>query len=237
MGLKTNELQQLEAVLGTDSLLADTAAAGTGRVPIAKLAEFLANGDNAVKAALLNKAEAGYGLGTDCRDVASFESITKDGWYTAIDSDCPDKAGWWIGIYSINNTMGNLLAFRDGYIAQKKRYRSEWGPWEWVNPPMSVGVEYRTVERYMGKPVYVKLVDCGEMPSAKSEKVVHACAENTVQIIRCHGIINSGDSLPGVYGYLGGSVSKNTLNFRGSTLYIRVVLLRIQIPVFNQSCR
>ena len=57
MGLKTNELQQLEAVLGTDSLLADTAAAGTGRVPIAKLAEFLANGDNAVKTALLNKVD------------------------------------------------------------------------------------------------------------------------------------------------------------------------------------
>lgn len=57
--MKTNELQQLAAVLGTDSLLADTEAAGTGRVSIAKLAEFLANGDNAVKAALFNKAPAG----------------------------------------------------------------------------------------------------------------------------------------------------------------------------------
>ena len=55
--MKTNELQQLAAVLGTDSLLADTEAAGTGRVSIAKLAEFLANGDNAVKAALSHKAE------------------------------------------------------------------------------------------------------------------------------------------------------------------------------------
>ncbi len=38
-----------------------------------------------------------------------------------------------------------------------------WGPWEWINPPMDLGTEYRTTERYLGKPVYVKLVDCGEL--------------------------------------------------------------------------
>lgn len=31
-----------------------------------------------------------------------------------------------------------------------------WDSWEWVNPPMVPGVEYRTTERYNGKPVYVK---------------------------------------------------------------------------------
>lgn len=25
-----------------------------------------------------------------------------------------------------------------------------WGPWEWVNPPLALGVEYRTTERYLG---------------------------------------------------------------------------------------
>lgn len=29
-----------------------------------------------------------------------------------------------------------------------------WGPWEWVNPPLVAGVEYRTTERYLGKPVF-----------------------------------------------------------------------------------
>lgn len=32
---------------------------------------------------------------------------------------------------------------------------------EYANPPMLLGVEYRTTERYLGKPVYVKTVDCG----------------------------------------------------------------------------
>ena len=41
MGIKTNELQQLSSILGTDSLLADTAAAGTGRVSAAALAQFM----------------------------------------------------------------------------------------------------------------------------------------------------------------------------------------------------
>ena len=34
-------------------------------------------------------------------------------------------------------------------------------PWEWVNPPMTIGVEYRTVERYDGEPVFVTLQSDG----------------------------------------------------------------------------
>lgn len=41
MGIKTNELQQLSSILGTDSLLADSAAAGTGRIAAAALAQFM----------------------------------------------------------------------------------------------------------------------------------------------------------------------------------------------------
>lgn len=39
---------------------------------------------------------------------------------------------------------------------------------EWINPPMQLGVEYRTTERYLGKPVYVKVVDCGDFVSDKT---------------------------------------------------------------------
>ena len=45
-------------------------------------------------------------------------------------------------------------------------------PWEWVDPPMALGVEYRTTERYMGKPVYAKLLNLGSMPSSGSYKEV-----------------------------------------------------------------
>lgn len=46
-----------------------------------------------------------------------------------------------------------------------------WSAWEYVNPPMALGVEYRTTERYNGKPVYAKLFDYGVLPNAASSYV------------------------------------------------------------------
>ena len=36
-----------------------------------------------------------------------------------------------------------------------------WEPFEWIDPPMEVGVVYRTIERYDGEPVYKKLSNDG----------------------------------------------------------------------------
>jgi hypothetical protein len=46
---------------------------------------------------------------------------------------------------------------------------------EWLNPPMVVGTEYRTTERYNGKVVYTKSVSFGTMPNSTntSKKVEH----------------------------------------------------------------
>ena len=44
--------------------------------------------------------------------------------------------------------------------------------YEWSNPPMMLDVEYRTTERYMGKPVYTKLLDFGTLPSNNKQKWV-----------------------------------------------------------------
>lgn len=49
---------------------------------------------------------------------------------------------------------------------------SVWLPFEWSNPPLQIGVEYRTVERYQGKPVYVKVVNLGAGPDANTKKTV-----------------------------------------------------------------
>ena len=63
MSIKTNELQQLMSVQGTDSILADSAA-GTGRVPFSTAAQFfdqeLVKPGSAVGAALENKAAADF---------------------------------------------------------------------------------------------------------------------------------------------------------------------------------
>lgn len=45
--------------------------------------------------------------------------------------------------------------------------------WEWLNPPMVEGVEYRTAERFLGKPVYQKVVNCTGLPSGTSAQPVY----------------------------------------------------------------
>lgn len=50
-------------------------------------------------------------------------------------------------------------------------YRTVNGVQEWLNPPMELGVEYKTTERYLGKPVYVKLVDLGAFPASGTKDV------------------------------------------------------------------
>lgn len=46
-------------------------------------------------------------------------------------------------------------------------YRTVDGEKEWLNPPLILGTEYRTPERYNGKVVYTKLVDCGTAADGK----------------------------------------------------------------------
>ena len=65
-------------------------------------------------------------------------------------------------------------------------YRMVDGAQEWINPPMAVGVEYRTTERYLGKPVYTKLVDCGVGPNA-TRKRVSAGISNVDRAVSANG--------------------------------------------------
>lgn len=67
-----------------------------------------------------------------------------------------------------------------------------WGPWEWVNPPLALGVEYRTTERFVGKPVYVKTVDLGALPNATIKTVAHGIS-NVARCVRCCANFNTGD--------------------------------------------
>lgn len=52
-------------------------------------------------------------------------------------------------------------------------YRIVNGAMEWLNPPMILNQEYRTTERWNGKPVYKKCVDCGKLPNNTEKSVNH----------------------------------------------------------------
>lgn len=56
-------------------------------------------------------------------------------------------------------------------ICSRRRFLTigtvDYDEWEWANPPMVSGVEYRTTERHNGKVVYTKLMDLGLAANGK----------------------------------------------------------------------
>lgn len=153
---------------------------------------------NGLGTALQKKAPAGYGLGETPNYIADANDAIKNGWY-AISSNTLNLPEPTTSLWNYTYLKVDVGNRPDSYIKQTitSPYqhwhqcevtrcfydaRGGWQPWEWVNPPMLLGVEYRTTERYLGKPVYTKLVDCGAMPS-ETTKTVDVGVENLL-----HGV-------------------------------------------------
>lgn len=136
----------------------------------------------------INAAPGGFGLGDDATLISAdtdLNSITKNGWYqfsgNPINSPTNDQDGWG-GAYSYmevsarnsqNLTQTIFCSNSASYMGckiKRARIANTWYPWEWINPPMSLNTEYRTTERYLGKPVYVKLLNCGTIPAQGTHK-------------------------------------------------------------------
>lgn len=87
---------------------------------------------------------------------------------------------WHITAYKANSSYGVIKAV--GYNASHPTVlylnkMQTWSEWEWVNPPMIVGTEYRTTKRHDGKVVYTKLVSLGTLPNKTSKTVAHNIVE------------------------------------------------------------
>lgn len=129
----------------------------------------------------IGSAPAGYGLGGEAKQISSWDDAIQTGFYMSPTG--PLNGPWFYG-FVIRKTDKILIQkvwtndeqtsqFGCGfYSAERRKLGSTWGEWEWVNPPMKLGVEYRTTERWNGKPVYVALVDLGNMPDGQTYKDV-----------------------------------------------------------------
>ncbi len=68
-------------------------------------------------------------------------------------------------------------AYSKGCLISKARIydttskQGVWQPLEWVNPPLVIGTEYRTTERFYGEPVYVKQLSFGIGPDDTSKEM------------------------------------------------------------------
>ena len=147
------------------------------------------NGNLIVGAADVGAAPAGYGLGEPAPYVDDFDDAKTNGWYRAhgvMSKNYPTLINGVDGAYGVL-----FVQTRDGSVYQETRYKnfvaqryyidSKWSAWEYVNPPMTLGVEYRTTERFMSRPVYTKMVDFGENINGKSMSVAY----DVYQVVRC----------------------------------------------------
>ena len=115
-------------------------------------------------------APAGYGLGEGATEIDSWANAVRNGYYR-YSYDTPDGNGnGWHGIVANYSTaLCNQFVWKTWdagtRMATRRVYDGVAEPWEWGNPPMIPGVEYRTTERYNGKPVYVQRVDFESLPA------------------------------------------------------------------------
>lgn len=90
----------------------------------------------------------------------------------------------------LDSVIGGCYLKRMSYV----EVTNGWNPWEWVNPPMGLGVEYRTTERWLGEPVYRYMVNIGALPNSSFAEIAHGLS--ATHIVRCEGVSNYGFALP-----------------------------------------
>lgn len=105
-----------------------------------------------------------------------------------------------VAIYGIKNTSLTVNNSKSGPEVEDTDhpgcfYRMVNGVQEWLNPPMELGVEYKTTERYMSKPVYVKPINLGAVVDGTGHYMEHGI-ENIYDPISVEGVWNGLCALP-----------------------------------------
>lgn len=187
--------EEIDALLG---------GAGEGTVRY-DAAQSLTDAQKTQARANIAAAPDGFGLGNGSVTLTAsddLDNVTGNGWYSW-GSLVPANAPALINAYAdpvycsmfmIGNSQIVVSSNDRNNMAIRTKNTSGWTPWEYINPPLNLGVEYRTTERYAGKPVYVKAVDCGQCSDGK--EVEHGIS-NIAFCVYAQGLM-SGMALPRV---------------------------------------
>lgn len=159
----------------------------------------------------IGAAPAGFGLNNDfvtVNNTAALDRCFTCGWVRFINNTTDDllmgSRQAVIRIDSFSNSAGRELLTQTAYLfygtakntIRRSCFDGTWSDWEWVNPPMTFGTEYRTTERYNGKPVYAQRIDFGAMPNTSSKMVFFTSSSNIDRALSVTGSSSIGDTIP-----------------------------------------
>ncbi len=125
--------------------------------------------------------------------------------------------------HTANNVIVTGTTYMQNSSIIKTKVSGKWNPHEWLNPPMELGKEYRTTERWNGEVVYTRLINSG---SAVNKKLMYW--PESVSLHRIHAEIGE-NILPyddGTdYARISGGTQSYMLlcssTFSGQTVYVQ----------------
>lgn len=145
----------------------------------------------------IGAAPDGFGLGN--RNVTltasdDLDNVTGNGWYSwgsSTPANTPtlinsNSSSDYCAMFMIGGSQ-IVVSYNDrNNMAMRSKNIDGWTPWEYINPPLKLGVEYRTTERYLGKPVYAQIVNFGALPNADRKVLTHNI-QNISSVIAVYG--------------------------------------------------
>ena len=165
-------------------------------------------------------APTGYGLGSFGVGSSDLDTNTKSGCYsfTTGCKNTPFAFGVVLVLnryetdivqiaFDVTMTSGSEL----GSIARRVYVEGKWNEWEYLNPPMLLGVEYRTTERWKGKSVYIKSVNLGNLPDTANSMGTtwvdgSFYGSGVKSVIACGGCLYKGDEWAGALPYVSAGI-------------------------------
>lgn len=155
---------------------------GFGTLSAADLQQHIENNSNphSVTPAQIGAAPAGYGLGKQnevvITSLSALDNTYLNGWYKFQTFNEESIDGHQLGMLYVNSSTSSveqiLVPYRKPYRLIRVYHAEDgWGVWEYENPSMVVGVEYRTTERWWGRAVYTVLCDLGVAANNKAINV------------------------------------------------------------------
>ena len=161
-------------------------------------AQSLTDGQKSQARGNIDAAPGGFGLGGNSKMLTpsdNLDTLMQNGWFQYNENNPPKGTlPTALSPYAslIHVSVAGITCVQEAYDVTDSAFhgtvlrRTVYGlgagakiyPWEYENPPMKLGVEYRTTERYNVKAVYAKMVDCGVVPSVGSYKTVEISGAN-----------------------------------------------------------